>query len=153
MYVRQSLGFHGRFSTQLPGNTKGKSNRNMVMIIDMPDETPDMLPDLARGGRPRAAGDSDAPGVPVVLSLAALVRRTGGSCRHCHVSWIAHVTLTRLLERDRYTLHNGSGLWTVTDSFQSTQQRMPVEEVCTADGQTGATVFCMAVCEDTGGVS
>ncbi len=30
-----------------------------------------MVPDLARGGRPpRAAGDSDAPGVPVVLSLA-----------------------------------------------------------------------------------
>lgn len=49
----------------------------MVTRMDMPDETPETVPDLARGGRPpRAAGDSDAPGVPVVLSLAALMRRT-----------------------------------------------------------------------------
>ena len=52
-------------------------------VIDVPEETPEMVPDLARGGRPpRVAGDSDALGVPVVLSLAALVSRAWGSCRH-----------------------------------------------------------------------
>ena len=47
----------------------------------LPDDTPEKVPDLARGARPPlAAGDSEAPGVPVVLSLAALVLRSGGSC-------------------------------------------------------------------------
>ena len=56
----------------------------------MRDETPENMPDLARGGRPpRAAGNSDAPGVPVVLSLAALLRRAGGSCRQSSCSCAA----------------------------------------------------------------
>ena len=47
----------------------------------LPDDTPEKVPDLARGARPPlAAGDSEAPGVPVVLSLAALVLRVAGSC-------------------------------------------------------------------------
>lgn len=49
----------------------------------LPDDTPEKVPDRARGARPPlAAGDSEAPGVPVVLSLAALVLRSVGSCRH-----------------------------------------------------------------------